>query len=69
MVGFDKAWLSVAGARDGEPVSPRLRLLLQAVYQQSLAEPFRFRGFETEPRGLARVLERRRSLERELQGY
>jgi len=40
MVGFDKAWLSVAGARDGEPVSPRLRLLLQAVYQQSLAEPF-----------------------------
>jgi hypothetical protein len=40
MVGFDKAWLAVAGARDGEPVSPRLRPLLQAVYQQSLAEPF-----------------------------
>jgi hypothetical protein len=40
MAGFDKAWLAVAGARDGEPVSPRLRPLLHAVYHQSLAEPF-----------------------------
>jgi hypothetical protein len=40
MVGFDKACLAAADARDGEPVSPRLRPLLQAVYQQSLAEFF-----------------------------
>jgi hypothetical protein len=39
MTGFDQAWLAVAKARDGEPVSPRLRPLLEAVYHQSLAHP------------------------------
>ena len=39
MTGFDQAWLAVAKARNGEPVSPRLRSLLEAVYHQSLAHP------------------------------
>jgi len=39
MTGFDQAWLAVANVRDGEPVSPRLRPLLEAVYHQSLAHP------------------------------
>jgi hypothetical protein len=39
MAGFDQAWLAVSGARHGEPVSNRLRPLLEAVYQQVLAEP------------------------------
>lgn len=39
MAGFDRAWTAVAGARNGEQVSSRLRPLLQAVYQNSLAEP------------------------------
>src|SRR3984893_12855779 len=39
MTGFDQAWLAVAKARNGEPVSPRLRPLLEAVYHQSLAHP------------------------------
>jgi hypothetical protein len=38
-MGFDQAWLTVAIVRDGEPVSPRLRPLLEAVYRQSLAHP------------------------------
>lgn len=38
MARFDNAWLAVASARGGEPVSPRLRPLLEAVYL-SLAEP------------------------------
>jgi hypothetical protein len=37
--GFDDAWNAVARSRDGEPVSPRLRPLLQAVYIQSLSQP------------------------------
>jgi hypothetical protein len=39
MAGFDQAWLAVAKARNGEPVSPRLRPFLEAVYHQSLAHP------------------------------
>ena len=39
MVGFDQAWLAVSGSRNGEPVSDRLRPLLEHVYQQVLAEP------------------------------
>lgn len=39
MAGFDEAWLAVSGARNGEAVSNRLRPLLEAVYQQALAEP------------------------------
>ena len=39
MTGFDQAWLAVAKGRNGEPVSPRLRPLLEAVYHQSLAHP------------------------------
>jgi hypothetical protein len=39
MTGFDQAWLAVAKARNGEPVSPHLRPLLEAVYHQSLAHP------------------------------
>ena len=39
MAGFDKAWLVVYGARNGESVSTRLRPLLEAVYRQILAEP------------------------------
>jgi hypothetical protein len=37
--GFDEAWNTVARSRDGEPVSPTLRPLLQAVYIQSISEP------------------------------
>jgi hypothetical protein len=50
MAGFDKAWLAIAGKRNGEPVSPRLRPLLQAVYLKSLAEPL-------DPMALKRGLE------------
>lgn len=39
MADFDKAWLAVSGARNGESVSTRLRPLLEAVYRQALAEP------------------------------
>src|ERR1700756_1276075 len=39
MTGFDQAWLAVANVRNGEPVSPRLRPFLEAVYHQSLAHP------------------------------
>ena len=39
MSGFDEAWKAVAGPRDGQPVSPELRPLLQAVYLQSLLLP------------------------------
>ena len=39
MAGFDQAWLAVSGPRNGELVSNRLRPLLEAVYQQVLAEP------------------------------
>lgn len=39
MAGFDQAWLAVSGLRNGEAVSNRLRPLLEAVYQQVLAEP------------------------------
>lgn len=39
MAGFDEAWLAVAGTRNGESVSPKLRPLLQAVYRESLGEP------------------------------
>ena len=39
MAGFNSAWAAVAGARNGEQVSPRLRPLLQAVCRNSLAEP------------------------------
>ena len=39
MPSFDEAWASVANPRDGEPVSERLRPLLQAAYRQVLLEP------------------------------
>jgi hypothetical protein len=39
MVSFHQAWLAVSSPRNGEPVSDRLRPLLEAVYQQVLAEP------------------------------
>jgi hypothetical protein len=39
MAGFDQAWVAVANVRDGEPVSPHLRPLLEGVYHQSLAHP------------------------------
>jgi hypothetical protein len=39
MTGFDQAWLAVANDHNGEPVSPRLRPLLESVYQDSLAHP------------------------------
>lgn len=38
MAGFDQAWLAVSSARNGEAVSSRLRPLLEAVYQEVLAE-------------------------------
>ena len=41
MQGFDGAWAAVAVSRDGEPVSPDLHPLLQAVYVQVLSEPLR----------------------------
>ena len=37
--GFGEAWMAVAVSGDGEPVSPRLRPLLHAVYLQALSEP------------------------------
>ena len=39
MAGFDNAWLAVSGTRNGEPLSPELRPLLEAVYHHVLAEP------------------------------
>ena len=39
MAGFDQAWLAVSGPRKGESVSNQLRPLLEAVYQQVLADP------------------------------
>lgn len=39
MPSFDEAWTVVAVSRDGQPVSLRLRPLLQAVYLRSLSEP------------------------------
>lgn len=39
MAGFDQAWSAVSSPRNGEPVSDRLRPLLENVYQQLLAEP------------------------------
>src|SRR5205807_8347689 len=39
MAGFNDAWTPVAGARDGEPVSPQLQLLLRQVYTDVLAQP------------------------------
>ena len=39
MTGFDEAWMAVARDRNGEPVSPRLRPLLEAVYYPSIAHP------------------------------
>jgi hypothetical protein len=44
--GFDEAWNIVVRSRDGELVSPALRPLLQAVYVQSIAQPFDRTGFE-----------------------
>lgn len=37
-MSFHEAWLAVSGRRNGEQVSHRLRPLLEAVYQQLLAE-------------------------------
>ena len=42
MIGFDEAWMTVARDRNGEPVSPLLRPLLEAVYYPSLAHPLDF---------------------------
>lgn len=39
MAGFDDAWNAVSRPRDGEPISPNLRPLLQRVYEQSLLQP------------------------------
>lgn len=39
MASFHHAWLAVSGPRNGEPVSDKLRPLLETVYQQVLAEP------------------------------
>jgi hypothetical protein len=54
MPGFDEAWKIIAGSRDGEPVSPTLRPLLQAVYLQSLSEPLNPGEFK---KSLANLLE------------
>lgn len=39
MPGFDDAWSAVSGSRDGEPVSPEMRPLLQKVYACVLSRP------------------------------
>jgi hypothetical protein len=44
--GFDEAWSVVARSRDGEPVSPTLRPLLQAVYVQGISQPLDPKGFQ-----------------------
>jgi hypothetical protein len=44
--GFDEAWNIVARSRDGEPVSPALRPLLQVVYAQSISQPLNRSGFQ-----------------------
>lgn len=40
MPGFDDAWSAVAGSRDGEPVSPEMRPLLEKVYARVLSKPW-----------------------------
>ena len=39
MPGFEDAWRAVATSQDGEPVSPKLRPLLQDAYSNVLATP------------------------------
>ncbi len=39
MSGFNEAWNVVARSRDGEPVSPALRPLLEAIYVQTISQP------------------------------
>ena len=39
MPSFVEAWTAVAVSRDGEPVSPGLRPLLESVYSDCLSEP------------------------------
>ena len=39
MPSFDDAWAAVAVPRDGESVSPELRLLLEKVYIDILSSP------------------------------
>jgi hypothetical protein len=39
MKGFEQLWTSVAKTRDGEPVSPELKLLLRRVYEGVLTSP------------------------------
>jgi hypothetical protein len=46
MASFDEAWAAVAGPRDGEPVSLRLRPLLHAVYREVLSEPVNTAGLK-----------------------
>ena len=46
MAGFNEAWSTVAGSHDGEPVSLTLRPLLEAVYLQSISQPFNPREFK-----------------------
>jgi hypothetical protein len=39
MPGFEDAWSSVAGSKDGEPVARELRPLLEKVYSSLLSAP------------------------------
>jgi hypothetical protein len=50
MASFDDAWTAVAGGREGEPVSPELRPLLERVYLDVLSTP-------TDPAALKKSLE------------
>ena len=56
MPGFDEAWAAVAVSRAGEPVSPGLRPLLQAVYFHVLSEPLSEVEFKHSLEGLLEFL-------------
>lgn len=56
MSGFDESWNVVARSRDGEPVSPALRPLLQAVYLQSISQPLDRSEFQKSLEDLLQLL-------------
>jgi hypothetical protein len=59
MPGFHKAWAAVAVGREGEPVSPELRPLLERVYVDILSSPTDLAGLEKNLEGLLEFLSSR----------
>src|ERR1700676_2043010 len=54
MPGFEEAWFAVAGSKDGEPVAPELRPLLEKIYSSVLSAPPHLVALK---RGLQQLLE------------